>query len=572
MATVTAAALRENIEAPGPWRGIRRIAAALGATRGWRRAAWAAALGALAVLALPPLYILPVLVPAFTGLVWLIDGARNWRAALLTGFFFGLGYLTGGLYWVANALLTRPEEFGLVAPVAPIALAAILAPWPALACAMARLAVRSGVGRVLTLASAWTLMEWVRSWAFTGFPWNLIGSVWAFSDAMLQGASLFGTYGLGLATVTAAAMPAVLTQPPSRLPRRWLPLVAAVSPLLLLFVFGQARIAAIGDTGVVGGVQLRLVQGNISQTLKWRRELIDQHLLSQIRLGNRPGDPPPTHILWSEAAAPLFLSQDAERLRLIGRATPPGGLTLLGTLRTTAPGAPQFEVWNSLLVINEQGHIVDWYDKAHLVPFGEFMPLRNLLDLGSVAGGTTDFSRGEGLRTLHLPGLPPVGPLICYEVIFPGAVVDPRDRPQWLLNITNDGWYGVSSGPYQHLVAARLRAVEEGLPVVRVANTGISAIIDPLGRVRAELGLGEQGVLDGQLPLPLRATLFGITGPWAALALAVIMAGFGIHMNRRKYPFSVNKPYPKHTLREQVLRRRVKFAYYSRVRGFDTGC
>lgn len=518
------------------------MASAVGATRGWRRIALASALGALAVLALPPLYIIPVLLPAFAGLIWLIDGTRSWRSALLTGFFFGLGYLTAGLYWVANALLTKPEEFGLVAPIAPLALAAILAPWPAIASALARLVPRAGSGRVLVFAGAWTLMEWVRGWAFTGFPWNLIGSVWAFSDVMLQGASLVGTYGLSLATVTAAAMPAIMARPGKSPRRRWAPVLAAACPLLLLFVFGQVRIALIGEIGNAEGVQLRLVQGNIPQTLKWRKELVDQHLLSQIRLGQGPGDPLPTHIFWSEAAAPLFLSRDPDRLRQIGQATPPGGLTLLGTLRTTSPGAPKFEVWNSMLAVDDQGRIVDWYDKTHLVPFGEYMPLRSILNLGSVAGGTTDFSRGDRLRTLRLPGLPPVGPLICYEVIFPAQVVDPRDRPAWLLNLTNDGWYGNSTGPYQHLVAAQLRAVEEGLPVVRVANTGISAIIDPLGRVQTSLGLDEQGVLDGPLPLPLDPTLFGVTGPWMALALAALMIASGYYLNGRKYPFAVSGP------------------------------
>jgi apolipoprotein N-acyltransferase len=527
-------AWRESLEAQEPWRALRRAAGAVQRARGWRRAGLAVVLGLLAVLALPPLYIVPALVPAFTGLLWLIDGSRNWRVAMLIGFLFGLGYLTGGLYWVANALLTKPEEFGWLAPVAPLALAAILAPWPALACAMARLSPYGGVGRVLAFAGAWTLMEWVRAWAFTGFPWNLIGSVWAFSDAMLQAASVIGAYGLTLVTLVAAAMPAVLTRPGvHRDTRRWLPLLIAILPLPLMFVYGQARTAALGETGVVEGIELRLVQGNIPQNLKWRRELVDQHLLSQIRLSRSAGNPPPTHVFWSEAAAPLFLSQDPERLRMISRATPPGGLTLVGTLRTTPPGASRFEVWNSMLVIDDQGRIVDWYDKGHLVPFGEFMPLRGILGLSSVAGGTTDFSSGAGLRTLHLPGLPPVGPLICYEVIFPGAVVDADDRPQWLLNLTNDGWYGNSSGPYQHLVAARLRAVEEGLPVVRVANTGISAIIDPLGRVRAKLALGQQGTLDGPLPLPLKPPLFAITGPWVVLILAAFLVGVGIGSGRR---------------------------------------
>ncbi|MFO1112716.1 MAG: apolipoprotein N-acyltransferase [Rhodospirillales bacterium] len=534
MPIAAAAALRETADFHGPWRWLRRIAAGAAGTRGWRRGLLAVVLGTLAVLALPPLYIVPTLIPAFTGLLWMIEGARNWRVALATGFCFGMGFLTGGLYWVANALLTRPEEFGMIAPLAPVVLAAILAPWPAVACALTRLVPRTGIGRVLMLAGAWTLMEWVRSWAWTGFPWNLIGSVWAFSDAMLQGTSLIGTYGLGLVTVAAAAMPSVLTQPRSRLARPWLPVLAAWVALLLLFAFGVGRLAVIGDVGVVDGVWLRLVQGNIPQNLKWRRDLVDEHLLSQIRLAATPADPQPTHVLWSEAAAPLFLSQDPERLRLIGLGTPPDGLTLLGTLRTTPRGAPQFQVWNSMLAVDGHGEVVDSYDKAHLVPFGEFMPLRHVLGLGSIAGGMTDFSRGDGVRTLRLPGLPPVGPLICYEIVFPGAVVDPDDRPDWLFNLTNDGWYGFSTGPYQHLVAARLRAVEEGLPVVRVANTGISAIIDPLGRVRNELGLEKQGIVDGALPLPLATPpLFARTGPWAALLLAAATMGLGRRVGRR---------------------------------------
>ena len=207
-------------------------------------------------------------------------------------------------------------------------------------------------------------------------------------------------------------------------------------------------------------------------------------------MGAAPGGPAPTHVIWPEASAPLFLAHDLERLRLVGEFTPPGGLTLLGTLRTSPPGVDPFQVWNSMLAVDPSGAVVGSYDKSHLVPFGEFMPLRSVLGLGSVAGGSTDFSTGPGVQTLRLPGLPPVGPLVCYEVIFPGAVTDRSDRPEWLLNLTNDGWYGISAGPYQHLVAARLRAVEEGLPVVRVANTGISAVIDPVGRVLVRAGLG----------------------------------------------------------------------------------
>ena len=163
-------------------------------------------------------------------------------------------------------------------------------------------------------------------------------------------------------------------------------------------------------------------------------------------MGGASGGPRPTHVIWPEASAPLFLAHDPERLRLVGEFTPPGGLTLLGTLRTTPPGVVPFQVWNSMLAVDSSGAVVGSADKAHLVPFGEFMPLRSILGLGSVAGGSTDFSTGPGVQTLRLPGLPPVGPLVCYEVIFPGAVTDWSDRPEWLLNLTNDGWYGIPLG------------------------------------------------------------------------------------------------------------------------------
>jgi apolipoprotein N-acyltransferase len=517
-----------------PW--LPRLAVGVASATGWRRALLALLLGAVAVLALPPLYIVPAVIPAFTGLLWLLDGARTWRSALLIGFLFGLGYFTAGLYWVANALLTKPEEFGWVAPLAPVGLATILAPYPAIACALTKLAPRPGVGRVLTFAAAWTLLEWVRSWAFTGFPWNLIGSVWAFSDAMLQPAAWIGVYGLGLATVAAAAMPSILSRPAYAGRRGWTAIGLGFAILAVFALAGVGRLVHVGDTGFVEGVRLRLVQANISQSLKWRRELVDEHLLLQARMGAAPSDRAPTHVIWSEASAPLFLANDAERLRLVGELTPAGGLTLLGTLRTTPPKVEPFQVWNSMLAIDDSGAVVGFYDKAHLVPFGEFMPLRSVLGLGSVAGGSTDFSRGPGVRTLRLPGLPPVGPLVCYEVIFPGAVTDRSDRPEWLLNLTNDGWYGISAGPYQHLVAARLRAVEEGLPVVRVANTGISAVIDPVGRVVVELGLGERGVLDSALPKPLRPTVFATTGVWGILILCLLIVYVGCRAGA-KHPF-----------------------------------
>jgi apolipoprotein N-acyltransferase len=205
---------------------------------------------------------------------------------------------------------------------------------------------------------------------------------------------------------------------------------------------------------------------------------------------------------------------------------PPGGLLITGAPRTDPPPLPGRNIWNSLAVIDGSGTILATYDKFHLVPFGEYVPFRGILPIESVAGGTVDYSAGPGPRTLRLPGLPPVGPLICYEVIFPHAVVDEADRPAWLLNLTNDAWYGFTSGPFQHFAITRVRAVEEGLPMVRVANNGISGIIDAHGRVLNWLPLDAVGFLDGALPVALPPTPYARWGDWLFLALLLAGAGF----------------------------------------------
>ena len=510
----------------------RRWRAWFQGVRSWRRWLCAFMLGAIAVLALPPVYLVPALIPAFTGLMWLTEGCARGRSALAVGFWFALGYFSLGLYWVANALLTKPEQFGWFAPFAPVGLALILAPMAAPATWIAWRSRATGFGRVLVFAGAWTILEWARSWLLTGFPWNLIGSVWCFSDAMIQITSVIGTYGLGLLTVIAAAWPASFGAGDEPRRRAWIEGLVAYGLLALVAVFGWARLTLAPPVEFVEGVRLRLVQPNIPQNLKWRRDLVERHLLLQLRLGATPSDPPPTHVVWSEAAAPVLLANDPRLIELVGKLTPPGGLTILGTLRRSETEPP--EHFNSLVAIDDQGAPRAVYDKGHLVPFGEYMPLGRLLNLGSIAGGMTFLSAGPGLTTLRLPGLPPVSPLICYEIIFPGAVARADDRPDWLLNLTNDGWYGISAGPYQHFATARLRAVEEGLPLVRVANTGISAFVDPYGRVLAALALGEQGYLDGSLPRPLAApTLYARFGDAVPIALAIIASLVGIGLSNR---------------------------------------
>ncbi len=276
----------------------------------------------------------------------------------------------------------------------------------------------------------------------------------------------------------------------------------------------------------MAGVRLRLVQANIAQHHKWRDDLRADHFARHVELTAAPAAAPITLVIWPETAVPYLLDREPERLAMIADLVPPGGLLITGAVRATPEGMTPFQVWNSLRVIDDGGAVVATYDKHHLVPFGEYVPFRGILTLVKLTAGAVDYSPGPGPRTLALDGLPSVSPLICYEAIFPGQVTDPDDRPGWLLNVTNDGWYGVSTGPYQHLAQARLRAVEEGLPLVRAANTGISAVVDSFGRVTASLGLAKAGVVDAALPMALPdPTPFARAGAWPFL---FVLAAIGL--------------------------------------------
>lgn len=511
-------------------RGEPGIASRIGGLHGWRRYGLALVFGAVCAAGLPPAYVVPALAIGFTGLVWQIDHAPSGRVAFALGWCFGFGYFVAGLYWIAFALLTDPERYGWMVPFAVGGSSAYLALFPAIATWLARALRPAGPGRVLVLAATWTAGEWVRGLLLTGFPWNPIGNVWAFSPSMMQLAAVTGVFGLSLVTVAVAAAPATFFDG-----RRagWTAVVVAALGLAAMWGGGAARIAA-GSEGHVPGVLLRVVQPNIAQNHKWRQDLRVAQFAKYLKLSAREADRPPTHIIWPETAAPFFLAKDDGARRAIATIVPPGGLLVTGTLRTTKERQRPFKVWNSLQVVDGTGSVAGTYDKFHLVPFGEYVPLRSILGIAKITPGNTDFSAGRGPRTLRLNGLPPVSPLICYEAIFPGAVTDDGDRPAWLLNVTNDAWFGISSGPYQHFASARMRAVEEGLPLVRAANTGISAFIDPYGRVTARLGLGEEGVIDAPLPRARPKTVFARWGDGGVAASVVLALVAGLTRRRPK--------------------------------------
>lgn len=487
---------------------------------GWRRYLLAAGLGAVATLALPPVGAIPLLWLAFPGLVWLLDGARGGRGAFAAGWWFGFGHFATGFYWVGISMLVDPVHFAWMIPFAVGGLGAGIAIFPALSSLAAWRLAPSGPARVLMLAGAWGVGEWLRGWVLTGFPWNLIATVWLPVLSVAQLASLVGAYGLGIVTVLVAAMPAVLVEPG----RRGLaPVGAALALLVLVAGWGAWRMPAEAWPDQPK-IRLRLIQPAVPESLKWQPDLVARQFEDNLALTRSPGIASITDVIWPETAVPFALDQVSNAAVRIGAAAPPGGLVITGAIRAAPPGPNPDRFWNSIDVVDDRGAVIDHYDKAHLVPFGEYVPLRSVLPIAKLTPGGTDFSAGPGPLTLGLPGLPPVGMLICYEVIFPGQVVDPAHRPGWLLNVTNDGWFGDSAGPYQHFAAARLRAIEEGLPLVRDANTGISAVVDPFGRVTAELGLERVGVLDAGLPEPLAPTPFSRLGNAVALVLAGLAA------------------------------------------------
>lgn len=500
-------------------------------------------LGALVALALPPFEVWPLLV-GFAGLLHLIRRQDRAGHALLLGWCFGFGHFLAGLYWIGIAFFTDAERFGLLAVPAVLLLCAGLALYPALAAWLTALVRwRSPAAAALALAVAWTATEALRGVLFGGFPWNLIGYAWLGSSAISQVAAATGVYGLSLLAVILGALPAALLEPGGwRAGRR--AVAAAGGILILAWAGGMLRLSDAGNTPA-DGVRLRLVQGNVEQDLKWQPELRAQWFRRHLELSAEAPDDIDL-VIWPESASPYPLEQDPEARRLIGLVVPPGGLLVTGANRYDLASKPA-RAWNSLYVLDDQGTIVARYDKQDLVPFGEFLPLRDVfgrLGLDKLTAGTIDFAPGPGRQTLAPADLPAFSPLICYEVIFSGRVLDPQARPRWLLNITNDAWFGRSSGPYQHLAMARLRAIEEGLPLVRAANTGISAVIDPWGRFEASLGLGRTGVLDVSLPRPLpELTLFARFGRWTAVAVIALaaLAALMIEARVRRAERIVNK-------------------------------
>jgi apolipoprotein N-acyltransferase len=512
---------------------------------GWRRRLVAFAAGALSALAMAPFNAWPILFLTFPTLVWLIDGAGVGRwggltGAAVTGWWFGFGYFLAGLYWIGFAFLVDAPTFGWLLPIAVIGLPAVLAVYTAFGVAFARLLWTRGAVRILALAAALTISEWLRGHLVTGFPWNAFGYALSAPLALPQVASLIGIWGLTFITIAVFAAPATLSDDASETRRRWSPLISGVAVLAVLGGYGAWRLIRT-PTRLVDGVHLRIMQPNLQQDVRFNYAAKQDVMNRYVALSSRASAPQPlgvrdaTHLIWPESPFPFFLTREADALAQIHDLLQPDAVLITGAMRLADPDKPnESGVYNSIYVIDHSGSIAAVYDKVHLVPFGEYLPFEQFLErlgLQELTEQRGGFLAGDRHRLMAVPGAPLVLPLICYEVIFAGDATPTDKRPGWIVNVTNDGWFGISSGPYQHFQQARLTAIEQGLPLVRAANTGISAVVDPLGRIINSLPLGRAGVLDSPLPRPIAATLYSRVGDGPAAIMVAI--AFVIVVRRR---------------------------------------
>ncbi|WEK51109.1 MAG: apolipoprotein N-acyltransferase [Candidatus Kaistia colombiensis] len=515
-------------------------------TRGWHRVALAILAGAGSALALPPLGWFPILWITLPVFVLLLDSAparagvsARFRSGFAVGWNFGFGYFVGGLWWIGAAFLVDARTFAWLMPAAVLALPAGLALFWGFGAGIARVVWPRGWPRIVILAVALSLAEWLRGHVLTGFPWNAFGYAMMPVPVMMQVASLIGVWGVTFLAFLVAAAPILWF---SRDPRCRIADRCAFFVFAALFLadiaFGAARLAT-AETATVPGVTIRLVQPMIAQGEKWASGQDDEILGRYLRLsatGMEEGKPAPfTHLIWPETAFPFLLDEKPNALALIGAFLPDNATLITGAARAEAVVGEEVEarVFNSLQVIDSDGIVRESYDKVHLVPFGEYLPLDGILrrfglsQLIALPGG---FDAGRSRTSLELPGAPSFSPLICYEIIFPGSVVDGSNRPGWMVNVTNDGWFGDTPGPWQHLHQATIRAVEEGIPVARSANSGVSAIVDPYGNLVAHLGVSQTGVLDGALPVAIRPTIYSKYRDslyFALIILALVVASTG---------------------------------------------
>lgn len=507
------------------------------ALTGWPAYLFDLLLGALVPLALPPGIFWPLILIIFPALLFRLLAAESWRAAVMTGWLFGFGQFFFGLYWIGSAFMVEAELFLWALPFAVTMLPAGLALFPMLAALLFYLLVRylplcrrdiAAAAMVLIICLA--VAAWMRGHLLTGFPWGLYGMASLSWLPLAQAAYYWGVYGQTVMILLLAFLP-VLAAVDRRLGR------GLAGVFLVLVVDGYVKLNQAGKPPPTADRQIgvRIVQPAIPQREKWRPQNRTRVIEAHLNLTRQLAEKPVHIVVWPETALPALLDGDDWLRGQIAAALPQQSVLITGALRRQEAAATErgYNSFNSVFVMDHQGAITAVYDKHHLVPFGEYLPMQSFLEqigmeqLTRLRGG---FSAGQRLATLALPdNLPQFSPLVCYEVIFPSkAVADPR--PGFIVNVTNDGWFGRSAGPWQHLAQARMRSIEEGLPMIRAANTGVSAVIDAYGQVQAHLPLMAADVIDHVLP-PARPP--GLYARYGDLGFLLMLVGLLVLVVRR---------------------------------------
>jgi apolipoprotein N-acyltransferase len=511
---------------------LLRIGSYLENLSGWQRVGVAFTAGAVSALGFAPFNLFALFLLGVGVLVALLDGGgerRVLRAALL-GWMFGFGQFVVGMHWIFYPFLVDPVAHAWQIPFVAVLFPGGLALFIALAAATAASLRAPGQARAIIFAVCYATTEWLRGHLFTGLPWNLPAYSWEASLAVLQSASIIGACGLSFLTILFGASLAELVARP----RRVLLPIAMFAVFVLIWLGGELRLIETPSI-MLANVNLRVVQPNIPQDEKYRHEFVRRNWQRLVDLSLKQPRPSSAIIIWPEAAPPVLLQSAPDALAQIAVITGPNNILITGNQHRAFDSANNPLFYNSLYIFGHSGQLLSTYDKFHLVPFGEFMPYEatlRALGFTKLVDFPGSFSAGEGPQTYRVPGAPDVGPLICYEILFPGAVIGER-RPAWLVNVTDDSWFGPWAGPRQHLLAARVRAIEEGLPVVRSANTGISAIIDPLGRLLSTLGLDQAGEIDSRLPRALAMPLYARFGDAGFVLMLMIGAGLSWWLARK---------------------------------------
>lgn len=475
-----------------------------------------AVLGGGLVLTQPPYSSWPLLLPLLVGLMILGATSLSRRAAFWRGWWAGAAYFGIGLHWIAEAFLVDAEMFAWMIPIAiPLLAGGLALFWGAAFWLAHRLAAGRG-GAPLVLALSWGAFEFARGHVLTGFPWALLGQGWL-ETPLIQSAAYGGIYGVTLLTLFSAGAIAVAVIVRRTLMRAgWAALGCALP--IGMWALGAAHL----DTPLSGpGLTVGVVQPAVAQQDKWKPELREQHLRDLLDATARLDAAGASIIVWPEAATPFLLAEQPKLRADIGSFVSDGTVILAGGIRVEGRGTPEMAVFNSLLAVDAQGNLPAKYDKQHLVPFGEYLPfglerlgLRNIVNM---PGGFTP-GRGAG-REIKIDGIPTFSAAICYEAIFPHEVAARGSDIDWIVHVTNDGWFGASAGPWQHLAQARIRAIERGVGVVRAANSGVSAIIGARGEIVQRTNLGQAATLIGPLPQKVSSTPYHRYEDWIFLLL-----------------------------------------------------